>query len=601
MIGRRVGSWILERELGRGGMGAVFQAKHASLQTRAAVKVLSPGLESEESFRLRFHREAELQAQLRHSNVARVLDYLEDGGQWFLVVEYLNSGSLADLLSGGGKVAREQAVGWVRQALAGLGHAHQKGIVHRDVKPANLMLSESSEIVVVDFGIARAEGVPGLTGTGVAIGTPQYMSPEQIVTPDLVDWRTDIYSLGIVLYELLAGKKPFDAGSQYAILQAHVSQPPPPLRSIDPSIPPELDAIVMRALAKKPEQRYADCAAMSAELEHKPVPMPRATNGLAPTQPVDGPVPLGGTIRSSVLFEPAVQQDSRSSAGEIRDRKRRVFQRQLVAATFVTIVVASILALKLGNGAEADTTNVTSMSAVSTVADAATITTTTTGSGKTETHGVTDDHSDRPHEVTNPRVTTPVTETQQPVVVTTQPPVTTPTPPTASAAPQPPPMPPLPERPRIAVIGAGQDPLLAGALEQTMEQRLDRFDVHDERGDPEVGELLKTKGAKVTSKELGAQLLKSGFQVLVLLNVEEAESRTVNLREVTGSVKAARITMNGYLLPANRTIGSGWTELVEYSETSAAAKARQAFIGPTADLRKAISDDYAQFRAATGR
>src|ERR1700753_1781537 len=200
MLGRRIGSWVLERELGRGGMGAVYEARHATLRTPAAVKVLSAGLESEESFRQRFHREASLQAQLRHPNVARVLDYLEDQGQWFLVVEFLDRGSIADWLTAHGrKVSRQQSLEWMRQALAGLGHAHQKGIVHRDIKPANLLLNESGEVVVADFGIARAQSGPALTTTGNVVGTPYYMSPEQIVTPETIDGRSDIYSLGVPL------------------------------------------------------------------------------------------------------------------------------------------------------------------------------------------------------------------------------------------------------------------------------------------------------------------------------------------------------------------------------------------------------------------
>lgn len=155
----------------------------------------------------------------------------------------------------------------------------------------------------------------------------------------------------------------------------------------------------------------------------------------------------------------------------------------------------------------------------------------------------------------------------------------------------------LPERPQIAVIGMGKDPLLAGALEQEMERRLSRYDVVDEQGDPEVGELLAREGAGVSQKALGARLLQSGYQVLVLLRVEEAESREVKLRGLSGSVKAARMRLNAYLLPANRPLGRGWTELVEYTELSAAAKARQAFIGPTADLRQAIDEGWSQLRA----
>lgn len=592
MIGRRIGSWILEGEVGRGGMGAVFEARHVSLRTRAAVKVLSPGLESEDSFRARFHREADLQVQLRHSNVARVLDYLEDGGQWFLVVEFLDRGSLANLLSRGERISREQAVIWARQALAGLGHAHHKGIVHRDIKPANLMLSESNEIVVVDFGIARAEGAPGLTGTGVSIGTPQYMSPEQIVTPDLVDWRTDVYSLGIVLYELLAGRRPFDSGSQFSVLQAHVSQPPPPLRSIDPAIPAELETVILRALAKKPENRYADCEAMARALErYADAPARHAMGARSSSEP------LGGTVRSSVLLEPAVLQEHVGSANDVRNRKKRSFQRQLASGAVATIVAASILAFRFGTAADGEPPQRSTVAAV-TSPD----TTTTAHTGAT-THANATSAAIHPFKPPKPPNTSDrgPSRIEQPPPLPVSPLQGAPSNPpvTATVAPQPPPVVNLPERPRIAVIGMGQDPLLAGALEQTMEGRLDRYDVRDERGDPEVGELLESKGAKVTFKELGTQLVKSGFHILVVLRVEEAESRKIELRDLSGSVKAARMRLSAYLLPVNRSLGSGWTELVEYTEYSVANKAKLAFIGPTADLRKAIDDDWAQLRTAS--
>jgi serine/threonine-protein kinase len=555
-------------------MGSVFEAHHATLRTRAAVKVLSPGLESEELFRQRFHREADLQAQLRHPNVLRVLDYLEDNGQWFLVVEYLDRGSLADLLARGVKVTRAQALTWVRQALAGLGHAHQKGIVHRDIKPANLLLGENGEIVVADFGIARADGTPALTTTGAVIGTPQYMSPEQIQTPDRIDGRSDIYSMGIVLYELLTGRKPFDSGSQFAVLQAQISQPPPPMRAIDPGIPPELEAAVMRALSKKPEDRPADCQSMIRDLDR--AELSPAISQTMPVQPV--PIP-GGTVLSSDLFERAsVDNSAGRSAGDLRNQRRRAFQQRLAAGVVAILIVAALLAFYLSKKGS------TSARIADPIGPAPPTTNTTESVSLHEPI----------KEITKPppfkqaRTVTPPVFVDRPVTKT------------EGQAPPPPqtrPVPHLPERPRIAVIGTGDDPLLAGALEQEMEHRLDRFDVADEQGEPEVGELLKSKGSNVGFKELGAALLKNGFQILVLMRVEKAESRTITLQHVSGTIKAARIRLNAYLLPANRSIGSGWTELVEYTELSAQAKAHQAFIGPTADLGAAIDDDWSRLRA----
>ena len=574
MIGRRIGSWIVERELGHGGMGSVYEARHATLRTRAAVKVLSPGLESEESFRQRFHREAELQAQLRHPNVARVLDYLEDAGRWFLVVEFVDGGSLADLLARGGKISRPQAIAWTRQALAGLAHAHQRGIVHRDIKPANLLIA-NGEIVVMDFGIARSDGAPGLTATGATIGTPHYMSPEQIVAPDRVDGRSDIYSLGIVLYELLAGRKPFDAGSQFAILHAQVSEPPPLLRTIDPGIPPELEALVMRALAKKADDRYENCEAMMRELDR------------VAAEPAAAMV--GATVHSSRLFE-LVDAPGRSelSPGDARNQRRQSFQRKLAGGAVATVVAATLLAVRLSSDEPAVTSTQTTVSA------------------GTVTPVIPPDkpHKDPP-QVTEKRPKPPVidkvtTSTQsvgipdspviKPPTEKPSPPVVTPTPQTVSVT--------LPERPRIAVVGIGaQEPLLAGALEEEIHRRLDQFDVADEHGDPQVSELLSQKDKPSSHEALGSALLKGGFHILVLLRVAEGDRRTQSLRGIEGSVIAARMHLNAYLLPANRSIGPGWTQAIEYTEGSAAQKAKQAFIGPTADLRKSIEDEWAALRA----
>jgi len=571
MVGRRVGSWILERELGHGGMGAVYEARHVTLKTRAAVKTITRGLDSAAVFRERFHREANLQAQLRHPNVARVIDYVEDQGAWFLVVEFLERGSLADRLARGERVTHEQAVNWIRQALAGLGHAHQHGIVHRDIKPANLLLGAHDEVVVADFGIARAEDAPGLTATGATLGTPHYMSPEQVVTPDRIDGRSDIYSIGIVLYELLAGRKPFDRTSQFEILQAHVSEPPPPLRNIEPSVAPALEAVVMRALGKPPEQRFPDCESMIRAID--------AANARGSTAAPPG---ADMTMHASHLYESA-----RPDTGDQRRQKQNQFRLRMGAGVAAAVFVCSIFAYQLArNDREEEEKHPITETTTTETTTTTDPTTTMTHPPSTETT-VTAHRIDEASAIVPPELPNTRTQPQTPALETIA---------------SPPAIPPttLPERPRIAVIGTGDDLLLAGALEQELERRLDAFDVADEHGETAVSDLLEKKGAEVRPPELGAALLQSGFQILVLLRVEEGARRTKTIAGIEGNVKAARMRLNAYLLPANRTIGSGWTQPAEYTELSINVTAKNAFIGPTADLRAAISESWAQLRMSRG-
>jgi serine/threonine-protein kinase len=220
--GTRIGNWVIQQRLGKGGMGVVYLARHHDLDTPVAIKYLSPVLSKDPGFRTRFDNEARTQAQLRHPNIAHLQDYGEQDGTIY---------------------------------------------IHRDVTSSNVMLDHFGVAKVMDFGIAIVEGGKRVTTAGVALGTPQYMSPEQIRRPGEVDHRTDIYSMGIVLYELLTGRVPFDANSDFEIKHAQVSDPPPPPRSVNPAIPEELERIVLKALEKEPKQRYMGCAEFSRALE----------------------------------------------------------------------------------------------------------------------------------------------------------------------------------------------------------------------------------------------------------------------------------------------------------------------------------------------
>jgi len=256
---REIGNYVLEAPLGKGGMGEVFLARHKSLGTRAAVKALAVHVGDDPDLRERFSREAKAQARLSHPNIARVLDHVEQDGQWHLIVEYLDGGTLKDAIEGaGGPMPIARAVTWARQALAGLDYGHQKGIIHRDVKPANILINERGEAAVADFGLARLIGEQRLTRTGTALGTPQYMSPEQIDGSADLDHRTDVYSLGVVLYEMLAGRLPIQVDTPSEVVRVLV-QDPKPLPELRPDVPPELARVVMKALAKNPEDRFASC------------------------------------------------------------------------------------------------------------------------------------------------------------------------------------------------------------------------------------------------------------------------------------------------------------------------------------------------------
>jgi len=262
-----IGRWRLGEILGEGGMGTVYLAHHETLETPAAAKLLSPKLTRDPKFRERFLREAKAQAQLHHPGIARVLDFIEDGEDLCIVVEYLPGGTLAAQLDGEKPLPVETALTWARQALEALDYANQRGIIHRDVKPSNIMLDEHERAKVVDFGIALVLDGRRLTTATGSMGTPHYMSPEQIRRPKEVDHRTDVYSMGVVLYEMLAGRPPFNAESDYDLQAAQVNEPPKPLREINPDVPEEIEAVALQALEKNPDGRFPGCGAFARALQ----------------------------------------------------------------------------------------------------------------------------------------------------------------------------------------------------------------------------------------------------------------------------------------------------------------------------------------------
>ena len=265
----------LGETLGRGGMAEVVEGHDTRLGRRVAIKVLRADLARDPSFHSRFQREAQAAASLNHPNIVAVYDTGEDVLRSepttpvpFIVMEFVDGITLRQLLQSGRKIMPERAMEIIAGTLSALDYSHRHGIVHRDIKPGNVMLTRSGEVKVMDFGIARALADQGqtMTSASAVLGTAAYLSPEQ-ARGELVDARSDIYSAGCVLYELLTGRPPFTGESPVSIAYQHVSERPIAPTQIDPSLPATIDNIVLTALAKKPEDRYASASEFRSDLE----------------------------------------------------------------------------------------------------------------------------------------------------------------------------------------------------------------------------------------------------------------------------------------------------------------------------------------------
>lgn len=300
LIGKQLGAYTIVEKLGAGGMAVVYKAYQASLHRYAAVKVLREDLGSNQEFIARFQREAQSIASLSHPNILHVYDAGIAYGRYFIAMDYVEGGSLKDLIDSG-SLRMEQSVSIAAQLADALDYAHRQGVVHRDVKPANVLMATDASSqyegsggrpVLTDFGIAKAlYEVTTLTRTGTAIGTPEYMAPEQFMG-GAIDGRTDVYALGIVLYEMLAGRPPFNAPTPMSTLYKQANEPPAPLRTVV-AVPAWLESIVGKALAKRPDDRYQRAGDLAADLRRQPKEG-QPTSGWA------GPVPLEvGQVQAS--------------------------------------------------------------------------------------------------------------------------------------------------------------------------------------------------------------------------------------------------------------------------------------------------------------
>ena len=286
---RRLGDrYVLGEQIAAGGMGRVYLGTDERLGRRVAIKLLKDDLAEDPTFIERFRREARALANLSHPNIAAVYDYGEDGSRSYIVMEYAEGRDLARILREEGPLDSGRAAYIAAQVAGALARAHAEGIIHRDVKPANVIVSDTDQARVTDFGIARTMGDSTLTATGSVLGTAQYWSPEQAAGTEIGP-QSDIYSAGVVLYEMLTGAVPFTGESAVAVALRHLNEDVPPPSRMNPTVPPDLDAIVARATAREVSDRYQTGAEMALALDGARTGHLEVPESAAVTERIDAP------------------------------------------------------------------------------------------------------------------------------------------------------------------------------------------------------------------------------------------------------------------------------------------------------------------------
>ncbi len=264
-VGTTVGAYEIVEKLGKGGMATVYKAYHAALDRHVAIKVLHATFKDDESFLRRFSREAKVVARLEHTHIVPVYDFAEHDGYPYLVMRYIEGETLKDRMSQG-TLPKSEVVRIATAVADALDYAHQQGVLHRDIKPSNILLTKGSGVYITDFGLARiTQAGESTLSQDMIMGTPQYISPEQAKGEQEIDGRTDVYSFGIVLYELITGRVPFQSDTSYAIIHAQIFDPPPLPSELNAKVGPELETVLLKALSKAPADRYQTAGELAAD------------------------------------------------------------------------------------------------------------------------------------------------------------------------------------------------------------------------------------------------------------------------------------------------------------------------------------------------
>jgi len=364
-----IGDYKLTKLLGKGGMGSVYKAHQISLDREVAVKVLSKDLASHPAFVQRFLREARIMAKLDHPNILRCYDVREAKGYHFLAMEFVEGGSVEQWLKKLGKFSVGDALHIILAVAGGLEHAHEQGLIHRDIKPDNILLTKKGVVKVADLGLAKGANEDlGLTKTGTGAGTPLYMAPEQARDAKHVDSRCDIYALGAMLYVFLAGRAPFEGTTLVELVEAKEKAKYKPIRSFNTDVPERIDLIVDKMLAKDPKHRYASCTEVVAELEalglaNEQLSFLTTAPGAAPASVKSAPTQAAATAvgrtkspesatvvtRSASAKAPAFEEPKVEADiwyWKLNDPKGRTITKKLTTNEVITLIKSGLLDAK---------------------------------------------------------------------------------------------------------------------------------------------------------------------------------------------------------------------------------------------------------------
>jgi len=294
--------YVIEALLGQGGMSAVYKATDPNLKRTVAIKLIHPHLATDSKFISRFEEEAAAVAKLRHPNIIQVFDFNTDEGVYYMVLEFIPGETLQDRLKRLNKAGRqlsiEEAIKFSINICDAMDYAHKQGMIHRDIKPANIMLDVHGQAILMDFGIVKILGETSHTATGAVVGTARYLSPE-LIRSEVPTPRSDIYSLGITLFEMLSGEPPFNADSAMSLMMMHLNDPVPDVQSIRPDVPAALENILQKSLEKDPARRYGSAAEMSADLKRVLAELERQKTASEPTVP-ESPVSTPHQVETQV-------------------------------------------------------------------------------------------------------------------------------------------------------------------------------------------------------------------------------------------------------------------------------------------------------------